>query len=194
MPTNTYIVDQINEYLKEGILSEMAPAQFYGLGSMNQTKQKGINKAGIVTTSGEIQKVNPDDTNVLQVYHRNLSNGYGVAEDQVGDNVGRAKVADMQIFVYAKGEHLDMTADELLTYFEAAFPESLESDVLMSCDITLTSSNMEKLTLVKQEFGQDNFLKPEHYFFALRYRVAYTYTPECLREYLQSKKVDTCLT
>jgi hypothetical protein len=192
MPFIENIVDYINATLKAGSLKDkrFQTGKFLGLTTIVAKRKADKSLAiypGIVNTQGEFTTVEPNDKFPIVVYHKVLSSGYGYEKDNSYGNTSLIKSqTEMSMIVWGDSNKLKLSASRLEAVFLTGFPQRLSEQArkdlgLRMCLFTPLSSDMDQLRVFRGEYQNvDYFLKPQHSFFQIRYRVDMSFDQGCL--------------
>lgn len=178
------IVDNINSDLK-GKLTAFPCSDYAGL-TAQLTRKKGASFEvipGLVNTKGEVKWITFDDIRELQVYHRIISSGYiQQKKDSYGDGYTNFQHNyEVDLVVMADRRRIRVHSDVLEAAIASNMPVSYKIAGVNFINILPVSANHNSRALFSQEFnGIDYFLKPEHIFFSIRYRVEIRYQKGCL--------------
>jgi hypothetical protein len=186
------IVKFINDSLKAGSLNnkKLQPAAYHGLASVVarpiDNGQLQLLPA-IDEGNGNYKPVEPNDKYNLVMYHKPLGNSYSFnKQSSYGDGFEIKSTSEMALIVWVDGKKTKLTTEHFEAMLVAGFPQKLTEDArksieVKSCLITPLATNMDKLQVFRQEYqGGKYFLKPEHIFFQLRYRVEMAFNQHCL--------------
>lgn len=191
MPFIDTIVLHINECLKGCSFTD---GKFHGIATVIARKKTAT--APLETLPGILegkayQTVEPNDKYGLILYHKVISNVYGFERgNSFGDNYNLKCTTEMQMVVWADSIKQNKTAELLEPVIVFGIPFGLTPELkntlkLIKCVITPLGSAMDRLQVFRLEYPQSEFfLKPEHHFFSIRYRIETTFDRNC---------VNTCL-
>jgi hypothetical protein len=189
MPFIASIVSYINDYMKANC-SVLTGGAFYGLSSVVARKKDSTAPLeqfpAILVDHTQYKTIEPNDKQALIIYHKLLSNTYTKErKDGYGDSYLFKCTTDLQMIVWGDSKKLGID-QELEAVIMYSMPNALDRAALMqltfrNCLITTASSNMDRLQVFRQEYPQSQFfLKPNHQFFSIRYRVEATYDKACM--------------
>jgi hypothetical protein len=190
MPFTNLIVDYINSWLENGTLNRFKPIKCYNIASQilkrEPTGAEGI-FPGVQLSSGEIESVTPDDDYNIIIYHKINSNVYGIQKrGSVGDAYDLTCTSDMTLYVFAQAMKIEMTAEQLEPIIVFGLPGGISSSLsaetyIKFCSITPISSDMDRVRNFKSEYqGIEDFLKPEHLFFSIKYTIKKVFDKSCI--------------
>jgi len=196
MPFNDSIVTFINQSLKKCLLLD---GKFHGISTIIARKKNaaapletipGIFQSESTNRPKEYISIAPDDKEKMIVYHKALTNTYALDKNNsYGDGYNYKCTSEMNMIVWVNGSFIS-NAEQLESVFIHAMPNRISPELskelnFINSIITPLSSIMDRLVVFRQEYPQsDFFLKPQHYFFSIRYRIETTYDKRC---------VDKCL-
>lgn len=162
MPFTNSIVDFINDSLKQGSLNKerFQPAKYYNVASIVPLDgdNQGQIVPGILNEAGEIEHVSPDDIYSLQIYHRVISNVYGVQKaGSYGDQNDMVSTTEMQVFVFAQSDKINLRAEQLEPFIVFGIPGSVSNALgdeikMKLVAINVISSDLDKLRNFRNEF------------------------------------------
>lgn len=191
MPFIENIVGFINDSLKAGSLKDkrFQTGSFLGLTTI-VAKKKGETLTiypGTVTVEGEYKTVEPNDKYPVVVYHKILTNTYVYQkDDSYGDRNSIKGTTELAMIVWGDSKKLKLSASQLEAIILMGIPQRI-SEVkrkelgIKSCTFTPVNSDMDQLRVYRGEYQNvDYFLKPQHSFFLIRYRVEMVFDQSCL--------------
>lgn len=189
MPFIASIVDHINETLKANC-ALLADGTFYGIASViarKKTQTAPLEQLpGVLVNHMQYKEVWPNDKYSLIVYHKILSNAYTwVKNDSYGDGYRQKCTTEMQMVVWGDGKKLGID-EELEAVVLYSMPQALGTPLMRTlgfakCTISAVGSALDRILLFRQEYPQSEFfLKPNHQFFSIRYRVEAEYDKRCI--------------
>lgn len=189
MPFIASIVSYINDALKANC-SLLTGGNFYGISSVVARKKDKASPLeqfpAVLVNHTQYQTVEPNDKEALIIYHKLLSTTY--SRDKVqgyGDSYLYKCTTDMMMIVWGDSKKLGID-EELEAVIMYSMPDLLSPSALQQlsfrrCLITTASSNMDRLQVFRQEYPQTPFfLKPNHQFFSIRYRIEAAYDKGCM--------------
>jgi hypothetical protein len=178
------IVDTINITLREK-LTAFPLSKYYGL-TYTLTRKKGTSYEVLpaqISHSGDARLMTFDDVNELQIYHRIANSTYtitGVATYGDGHDAFKHNY-DVDLIVMADRRKVQVEPDVLEAAIASNMPSKTTIEGVRGITILAISANHNSRSLFNQEFqGADYYLKPEHIFFSIRYRVEIQYQKGCL--------------
>lgn len=178
------IVDTINEALRAK-LTAFPLTRYNGL-TYVITRKKGTAFEYLpaqVSNSGEARLITFDDVRELEIYHKianstytqRKSQSYGDGYDEFQHNY------DVDLVVMGDRRKVQVEPDVLEAAIASNMPNTTTIQGVKFVNILAVSANHNSRSLFSQEFqGADYFLKPEHIFFSIRYRVEIQYQKGCL--------------
>lgn len=189
MPFIVSIVNYINDAIQANC-SLLAGGTFYGIASVVARKKTQASPLeqlpGILVDHTQYITIEPNDKYALIIYHKIISNTYQRdTNNSYGDGYRQKATTDMQLIVWGDSKKLgiDQELESVVVY---SIPLSVAAPVqrtlgLKSCSITPYSSTLDRLTVFRQEYPQSEFfLKPNHQFFSVRYRIESTFDKQCV--------------
>lgn len=178
------IVDTINEALKAK-LTAFPLSRYNGLSYM-VTRKKGTSFEYLpaqISNSGDARLITFDDVRELEIYHRVANSTYtvtGVATYGDGHDAFKHNY-DIDLIVMADRRKVQVEPDVLEAAIASNIPSKTTIEGVRGITILAISANHNSRSLFNQEFqGADYYLKPEHIFFSIRYRVEIQYQKGCL--------------
>lgn len=142
---------------------------------------------GIADANGNYKTIEPNDKYPFLVYHKALNSSYGYTKQDSYGNLYDLKASnDVAMIVWADARKVKLTDEQLETQIIASFPQQLSAATkqalrFKSCLITPLQTDMDKVRVFRQEYpGVNYFLRPEHIFFQLKYRVEIVFTQDCI--------------
>lgn len=187
------IVKFINDSLKAGSLKskKFQPGAYHGIVTLVARKAADGKTLqllpGIADPDGNYTTVEPNDKFNVIIYHRTLSNSYQyLKNDSYGDQQNIKATNEMAMLVWVDNKKTQLSPEQLEALFVAGMPQKLTADLkkdlgVMNCMINPLASNMDKLSVFRQEYQNiEFFLRPYHTFFQLRYRAELTFSQGCL--------------
>lgn len=191
MPFTDSIVAHINNCLKGCSFTD---GKFHGIASViarKKTAASPLETLPGILDGKAYQTIEPNDKHGLILYHKVVSNVYSIEKkNSYGDGYNTKCVTEMQMIVWADSLKQNKTAEQLEPVVIFGMPQGLSAVMMQtlklnSCLIIPTASVMDRLQVFRQEYPQSEFfLKPNHHFFSIRYRIETTFDKSC---------VDTCL-
>lgn len=124
-----------------------------------------------------------DDVKEMQIYHRIASSAYTqLKKDGYGDEYDNFQHAyDVDLIVMADKKKVEVGSDVLEAAIASNIPSSFKIPGISYINVYPVSANHNTRTLFGQEFhGVDYYLKPDHIFFSIRYRVELRYQKGCI--------------
>lgn len=137
----------------------------------------------IILTSGEAKYLTFDDIEEMGIYHRIVSSSYTQDKNQsYGDGyTSFQQNYDLDLVVMADRRRVEVSPDVLEAAIASNFPAGEKPTGINYLNILPVSANHNSRTLFSQEFqGVNYYLKPEHIFFSIRYRVELKYVKGCI--------------
>jgi|SRR6476646_1158517 len=178
------IVETINTTLKAK-LTAFPLSRYNGL-SYPIARKKGTAfeyLPALISSSGDARLITFDDINELEIYHRIASSTYtqsGVATYGNGYDAFKHNY-DVDLIVMGDRRKVQVAPDVLEAAIASNMPSTTTIDGIRGINILAVSANHNSRSLFSQEFqGADYYLKPEHIFFSIRYRVEIQYQKGCL--------------
>ncbi|MEO9145082.1 MAG: hypothetical protein ABI237_05945 [Ginsengibacter sp.] len=201
MPFLNQITEFINDVLKAGSLNKakLQPAKYYGIAtSFARKKDTGVSGKPMVIEmlpaileAGTIKNFITADSKVaLQIYHKVISNVYSYEKKSYGDNYDIKCSTDMNMVALFNSKQTGSAKEVLEPVILFGMPQKLSNALIadlkiIKCLITPVSSNMDPLSVFKQEYPQADFILNENTsMFSIRYRIEMTFSQAC---------VDNCL-
>lgn len=142
---------------------------------------------GIADVNGNYKTIEPNDKLSLIVYHKSLSTSYNYAkQDSYGNNYDLKATNEVAMIIWANAKKIKLSDEQLETRIIASFPQQLSAETksslqFKSCLISPLQTDMDKVRVFRQEYpGVNYFLRPEHIFFQLKYRVEIVFTQDCI--------------
>lgn len=185
MPFTEKIVKHINDSLKA--CSLFTDGKFHEIATI--IARKKTQAAPLETLPGilegkDYKTIEPNDKFGLIVYHKVISNQYSYdKQGSFGDGFRNKSVTEMSMIVWADLLKLKSDVEPVIIH---SMPQGLSTALkqelsLISCLITPTGSTMDRLMVFRQEYPQsDFFLKPNHQFFSIRYRIETSFDKRCI--------------
>ena len=178
------IVNGINEALRAKLTA--FPSTYYS-GIANPIARKIDNTyefiPAIILTSGEARYLTFDDIDEMGIYHRIVSSSYTQDKNQsYGDSyTSFQQNYDIDLIVMANRSRVEVSPDVLEAAIASNFPAGDKPPGVNYLNILPLSANHNSRSLFSQEFqGVAYYLKPEHIFFSIRYRVELKYVKGCI--------------
>jgi len=197
MPFIPEIVTYINDELKGGSLNKkiLQPAKFDGLSTTVFRSKSGSKDSeqlpAIISASGQVELITPDQKYALQVYHKCTRKAYSIQKKgSVGDAYDYKLAADMQMIVIMNADRTGRTKDMLEPVIMFGIPQRLSKQMISdlklgSSMITVIESVMDHNAVSKSEYPQSPMIFNEKMgIFMIRYRIETTFSQAC---------VDACL-
>lgn len=175
------IVDTINAALKAKLTA--FPLSGYAGIVYPLPRKKGEYIPVLIANTGEARWITFDDVKELQVYHHISSSTYTQIKRQgYGDDYNTFQHNyDLDLVVMADRRKVQVEPDVLEAAIASNMPVTTAIQGVQNINILPVSANHNSRSLFSQEFqGTDYFLKPEHIFFSIRYRVELQYQKGCL--------------
>lgn len=191
MPFLNQITGFINDQLKADALnkSKLQPAKYYGIITvMPRKKDNGtLEILPAIIEEGSIKNIiYPDSKIALQLYHRVNSNVYSYEKRSYGDQYDIKCATDMQLVVIYSSKLTGKAKEVLEPVVLFGLPQKLSSALIADlkvskCLITPLSSNMDAISVFKQEYPQsDYFLNETLSMFSIRYKIETTFSQACV--------------
>ena len=178
------IVETINMALKAK-LTAFPLSRYNGL-SYPIARKKGTAfeyLPAVIFSSGDARLITFDDVNELEIYHKIASStytqrklqSYGDGYDEFQHNY------EVDMVVMGDRRKVQVEPDALEAAIASNMPNTMTIAGVKFINILAVSANYNSRSLFSQEFqGADYYLKPEHIFFSIRYRVEIQYQKGCL--------------
>lgn len=190
VPYTASIIAMINESLQAGVLCDarFAGGSFMGIAcDAAESDGAGLRCYPVVfDLSGNGQKVNPDDTYPIQLYHRLLGISYSALPSSVGDHSNEVlERIEMRLVVMGWANRLYLSQEDLAALITSGFPDQIAASLyaplkLQHLNITLQSAVMDRLQVFREEYkGLPYMVKPEQVLFALRYQIESRWKKGC---------------
>ena len=164
------VVKTANEIIKECFPDSVV----YGVATPTNTKDsdgKISTIPVIVDFNGECQYIDPEDNNILTVYHRLISSQYPQVNKGVGDGKAASIVYDMILVCFGSRRKSKKTVDEVERKILSSIPIKISG-----ANISFISSDFDQNRIMSSEFPNvENFLTPEQFLFSMRYRITCNY-------------------
>lgn len=178
------IVDSIDNVLK-GKLTAFPTGTYSGLVyQISRVREKKYEfLPAKVNDSGDAKWITFDDINELGIYHKIANSTYTQIKNQsYGDGYDTFQHNyDVDLFVMADRRKVNVTPDVLEAAISSNIPLTSTVENVEFINITPVSASHNSRSLFSQEFiGVNYFLKPEHIFFSIRYRVELRYRKGCI--------------
>jgi hypothetical protein len=197
MPFFNQIASYINDQLRAGSLNKkkLQPANYLGISTIVGRKKNAAQKdleqlPAIVASNGKATVITPDDKYAIQIYHKLLTNVYSYEKKSYGDDHDIKSSTEVSMVVIANSKLTGVTTDVLEPVVLFGIPQHL-SDALMAelklnkCLITPIASNMDAISVFKQEFPQSaHFLNTQMSMFLIRYKIEMTFSQSCVEKCL----------
>lgn len=192
MPFLSEITGFINDTLKAGSLNKsiLQPSKFLGLSNpiyKNPDGKQVERFPAIVEGNGKVIPIAPDSKLAIQVYHKVMGKTYGYEKKQsYGDDYFIKSSADMQMMVICNSKVTGKTKEILEPVLIFGLPQKLSSIIINdlkinSCIISPVSSNMDSMSIFKQEYqGNKYFLSEQMSMFSIRYKVDLVFSQSCI--------------
>jgi hypothetical protein len=178
------IVETINAALKAKLMA-FPLSQYNGL-SYPIARKKGTALEYLpaqISNSGDAKLITFDDVNELEIYHKIASSAYtqsGVSTYGNGYDAFKHSY-DVDLIVMGDRRKIQVGPDVLEAAIASNMPSTTTIPGIRGITILPQSANHNSRSLFNQEFqGADYYLKPEHIFFSIRYRVEIQYQKGCL--------------
>lgn len=178
------IVSNINEALKAKLTA--FPTTFYG-GIAYPIARKKDNSyeflPAIISISGYSAYMTFDDIQEMAIYHRIATSSYSQDKNQsYGDGyTAFQQNYDMDLVIMADRRRVEVGPEILEAAIASNFPVTDQLVGVNYVNILPVSANHNSRSLFAQEFqGVNYYLKPEHIFFSIRYRVELKYVKGCI--------------
>lgn len=136
-----------------------------------------------ILSSGEAKYLTFDDIEEMGVYHRIVNSSYTQDKDQsYGDGYNSFQQNyDIDLVVMADRRRVGVSPDVLEAAIASNFPAVDKPSGVNYLNILPVSANHNSRSLFAQEFqGVSYYIKPEHIFFSIRYRVELKYVKGCI--------------
>lgn len=191
MPFLDQIANYINDVLKAGELSKakLQPAKYYGIANVITRKRDGgtLEQLPAITEAGVIKNlISPDGKMALQIYHKTIGNSYSYEKKSYGDGYDMKSSTDMQLVVIFNSKLTGKVKEILEPVVLFGMPQKLSQGLIadlkiIKCSITPLSSNLDPVSVFKQEYPQaEYFLNEILSMFSIRYRIEMTFSQACL--------------
>jgi hypothetical protein len=169
----------------EGINMALAPtgAMLFGIATpMSSEDQDGKQSIipSVIDKHGECKYPDPEDTNALTIYHRINSKQY-IKSKGFGDGNGLNVIHEMKLVCFGNRKKVIVTVDEVEHSLVALIPEKVNGQKV---DVTLSDFDQNKI--FNEEYqGVENFITPDMFLFAIRYKVTVPFnSTKCLQNLL----------
>lgn len=196
MPFLDQITKFINDELKGGSLNKkiLQPSCYYGLATV-ATRSKGASKKDVeqlpaYIDNGVLKYITPDSKYALQVYHKLIAKGYSLEKKGYGDGHFIKNTSELAMVVIINSKLTGRTKDALEPIVLFGMPEKLSTALfadlkLESCLISPIASNMDPVSVFRQEFPKaDYFLSEQMSMFLIRYKVEMKFSRSCVEQCL----------
>lgn len=185
------VVKIINDTLKATAFNDQrysAPAMFLITKSLPYQAAAGFEYIpSVVDNNGEATRVNPDDRNVIQVYHKVNSIANFYSKQQFGnENENIVRTAQMSMIVFGQRNKIKLSDHDLDFNILASFPNKLAKAQLaelkiQDCVISYGSADFNSLQLYSREYNTKSYyLKPNHLFFEVKYTIECRLNKACI--------------
>lgn len=137
----------------------------------------------IINLKGDAKLITFDDIKELIIYHKISSSAYSQLKNQsYGDGYDSFQHNyEIDLIVIADRKKVNVSPDVLEAAIASNIISTLKINNVDFINIATVSANHNSKTLFSQEFqGVDYYLKPEHIFFSIRYRVEIRYQKGCI--------------
>lgn len=190
MPFLDQIVSYVNDQLKAGSLksSKLQPA-IYDCISTVVPRKKADNQFELlpaIMQEGKLKKYcTPDAKHAIQLYHKVMSNVYGV-KNGYGDNYDIQCISEVLLVVFYNVKLTGRAKEVLEPVVLFGLPQRLSVGLMSEfqfrkCLISPISSNMDALSVFRQEFpNSDYFLTETISMFSVRYRIESVFSQACM--------------
>lgn len=178
------IVNTINEALKAKLTA--FPTAFYGGIAYPIARKKDTTYEfipALISSDGEARYMTFDDLKEISIYHRIANSSYAQNKDKsYGDGYKTfTQSYDLDLVVMADRRRTQVSPDILEAAIASNIPVTDTLPGVPYINILSVSANHNSRSLFSQEFqGISYYLKPEHIFFSIRYRIELEYTKGCL--------------
>lgn len=191
MPFLDQIVNYVNDQLRAGSLnnSKLQPATYDGISTIVPRK-KGDNQFELlpaIMQEGKLKKYcTPDAKYALQLYHKVMSNVYGIEKKSYGDSYDIRCITELMLVVFYNSKLTGKAKEVLEPIVLFGLPQRLSTELMSdlqfgNCLISPVSSNMDVLSNFKQEFpNSDYFLNEMISMFSIRYRIEAVFSQACI--------------
>ncbi len=178
------IVKQINIGIRSK-LTAFPTAFFVGVAYTIPKKEGKVYQflPAIINTDGNAKWVTFDDIKELTIYHKINASTYTQLKNQsYGDGYDSFQHNyEIDLVVMADRKKVNVSPDVLEVAIASNIISTLNIANVDYISIVTMSANHNSKTLFSQEFqGVDYYLKPEHIFFSIRYRVEIRYQKGCI--------------
>jgi len=191
MPFLNQIANFINDELKAGSLNNarLQPAKYYGLADVITRKKDGgtLEQLPAITEAGIIKNlITPDSKMALQIYHKTIGNVYSYERKSYGDGYDIKSSTDMQLVVIFNNKLTGKAKEVLEPVVLFGLPQKISTALIadlkiIKCLITPVSSNMDPVSVFKQEYPQaEYFLNEMLSMFSIRYKIEMTFSQACV--------------
>ena len=186
------IVKNINASLRATSFSDKRFASFEANGIVKllpiQNKTGGYDyRPAELTDSGEGKLLAPDDTKVLQIYHKVNGIEYSLQRERHGNgNENIIRKANMSMMVFALRNKIKLSEEMLDLFILKGVPDKFNKTVLQElnisdCSIKHASTDFNSVQLFQREYGNKTYyLKPEHLFFEVKYQIECRMKKSCI--------------
>lgn len=179
------IITGINTAIKAK-LTAFPTALYEGIAySLVKKEGKGSQSLpAIIDTKGDAKWITFDDIREMIIYHKINSSTYSVLKgESYGDGHNMVRhIYEIDLFVMADRKRVGITPDVLEAAVASNIPYVLPLlNGLNYMEIVTVNANHNSRQLFGQEYpGVDYYLKPEHIFFSIRYRIELKYQKGCI--------------
>ena len=179
------IVSGSNNEIK-GKLTAFPTALYEGIAySLVKKEGKGSQSLpAIIDMNGDAKWITFDDIRELIIYHKITSSTYSqLKSGSYGDGYGMFQHNyEIDLFVMADRKRAGVSPDVLEAAIASNIPNILTKPAGINfLNIVTVNANHNSRQLFGQEYpGVDYYLKPEHIFFSIRYRIELRYQKGCI--------------
>lgn len=178
------IVETINKELKAK-LTAFPTAIYCGIAYPVARKKDNSLEfiPGTISDDGDVKYMTFDDINELAIYHRVINSNYSQDKAQsYGDGYTSFNHNyDLDLVVMANRRKVQVSPDVLESAIASNLPLTEHIQGVNYVSIAPVSANHNSRFLFTQEYqGINYYLKPEHIFFSIRYRVELKYVKGCI--------------
>jgi len=179
------IVTGINNALK-GKLTAFPTAYYAGIAyALVKKEGKGSQSLpAIIDLNGDAKWISFDDINELIIYHKINNSTYSqLKQGSYGDGYDMFQHNyEIDLIVMADRKKVRVDPDVLEAAIASNIPTKLPLPAgLNFMNIVTVNANHNSRSLFGQEYpGVDYYLKPEHIFFSIRYRIELRYQKGCI--------------
>jgi hypothetical protein len=194
MPFLNQITEFINDALKVGSLNnaKLQPAKYYGIATIVTRKKDGnLEMLPAIVEAGVIKNFITIDSKIaLQLYHKVMGNTYSYEKRSYGDGYDIKSSTEMNMVVLFNSKLTGNAKEVLEPVVLFGLPQKTSAMInadlqIIKCSIVPLSSNMDPVSVFKQEYPQAEYVLNENSsMFCIRYKIEMTFSQACVNKCL----------